>query len=142
MLTIEEVRPDTGTCKFCGQIFALTLSDEEWAEHLEKTGLSGETLGDEIATLRCKCKEGAKYRMRSESLFACSEIIEGTFRNEFPDIADLLQSVKGTVYGGHTVSKIVATLPGDKGQATISYGKDGMKVEYKKVLLTGASTGF
>jgi len=131
-----------GTCGFCGQTRMIEMSESEWKQKAEAAGITEHELADREATETCNCVSGANYRERIMALNIANDLIEGMFRNHYPEVADVLQEAKGIVYGGRTIRKITVTMPGEAGSATISYGKSGIKVEHRKVLHEEATTGF
>ena len=131
-----------GTCRFCGQMKTMEYTQDELLERIRQTGLEAVDIADEDATLQCRCQGAEENRVKHASLDGCDQIIEEMFRDSHPELADILQEAKGIVYGGKVVKKVTVTLPEGEGVGMISYGKDGLSVEFKKTLRTSASTGF
>ena len=139
---MEERVQHIGTCRFCGQMKTMEYTQDELLHRIMKTGMEAADIADEDATLQCRCPGAEDNRVMRASLDGCDQIIEEMFRETHPELADILQEAKGIVYGGKVVKKVTVTLPEGEGTGMISYGKDGLSVEFKKTLRTSASTGF
>ncbi len=110
----------TGTCNFCGQTKLIELPDDTpEAIRTEEAIME--------ATLHCNCREGSDWRASRWVIEKCSDNIEMMFRDNMPEIADLLQEGKSIVYNG-LVKRITCTTP-DGGVAAMY--KKGGSVELK-----------
>lgn len=131
-----------GSCRFCGQMKAVEYTEDELLDRIRIANKVAEDIADDDVTRGCTCKAAQAVREKEASLYACEQIIEEIFRNQYPELADILQEAKTVVYGGQVIKKVTATLPADGGVGTVSWGADGLSVEFKKTLRTSSSTGF
>ena len=93
----------TGTCNFCGQTKLIELPDDTpEAIRTEEAIME--------ATLHCNCREGSDWRASRWVIEKCSDNIEMMFRDNMPEIADLLQEGKSIVYNG-LVKRITCVTP-------------------------------
>lgn len=107
---MSETRTVNGTCRYCGQIKMITLTEDEWLEKFQETNQSAEDIADTMATEQCTCKEGSDWRADHWVMEQCRENIEEMFREDYEEIADLLQEAVPMVYH-QTVKKISITTP-------------------------------
>ena len=101
--------PHFGTCKFCGQMKAIDYSGEEWAVLIEETHLDPQEIADTKAMKDCSCPEGSNWRYNARILEETKNHIEALFREQYPDIADILQETKCLVWGGQIKRISVST---------------------------------
>lgn len=118
----------TGACRFCGQIKMITLSEEEWLERVRKTNKDADNIADDIATEECNCQEGSDFRADHYVMEQCRENIEAMFREDYEDIADLLQEAVPMVYYQRT-KRISVTTP-EHGTATMVRSGGNLKVKF------------
>ena len=123
-------RTVNGACKFCGQIKMITLSEDEWLERIKKENKAGETIADEIATEECNCKEGADFRADHYVIQQCRQNIEDMFRENYEEVADILQEAVPMVYY-QTVKKVTVVTP-EHGVATMTRSGGNMKIKFSQ----------
>lgn len=82
-----------GTCNFCGQTRYVDLPDST-PENVEAEEACHQ------ATVECSCKDGSDWRATQLVIERCSDNIELLFREDYPEIADILQDAKGIIYTG------------------------------------------
>ena len=123
-------RTVNGACKFCGQIKMITLSEDEWLERIKKENKAGETIADEIATEECNCKEGADFRADHYVIKQCRQNIEDMFRENYEEVADILQEAVPMVYY-QTVKKVTVVTP-EHGVATMTRSGGNMKIKFSQ----------
>ena len=131
-----------GACQYCGQMKAVEYTEDELLDRIRREDKVAEDIADDDVTHGCNCKAAQAAREREASLYACDQIIEEMFREQYAELADILQEAKSVVYGGKVIKKVTVTLPEEGGTGTISWGSEGLSVEFKKTLRTSASTGF
>lgn len=123
-------RTVNGACKFCGQIKMITLSEDEWLERIQKENKAPETIADEIATEECNCKEGADFRADHYVIQQCRQNIEDMFRENYEEVADILQEAVPMVYY-QTVKKVTVVTP-EHGVATMTRSGGNMKIKFSQ----------
>lgn len=123
-------RTVNGACKFCGQIKMITLSEDEWLERIQKENKKAETIADEIATEECNCKEGSDFRADHYVIEQCRQNIEEMFRENFEEVADILQEAVTMVYY-QTVKKVTVITP-EHGVATMTRSGGNMKIKFSQ----------
>ena len=123
-------RTVNGACKFCGQIKMITLSEDEWLERIKKENKAGATIADEIATEECNCKEGADFRADHYVIKQCRQNIEDMFRENYEEVADILQEAVPMVYY-QTVKKVTVVTP-EHGVATMTRSGGNMKIKFSQ----------
>ena len=106
-------RAVTGACRFCGQTKLITLTEDEWLERIQKTGDAAEDIADEIATEGCSCKVGSDWRADHYVMDQCRENVEAMFREEFEEVADILQEAVPMVYN-QQIKKISVMIRPDR----------------------------
>ena len=121
-------RTVNGACKFCGQIKMITLSEDEWLERFRKEDKEAEAIADEIATEECNCKEGSDWRADHYVMDQCRQNIENQFREDYEEIADLLQEAVPMIYH-QQIKKISITTP-EHGVATMTRSGGNMKIKF------------
>ena len=125
-----EERTVNGACRFCGQIKMITLTEDEWLERIRKENMKAESIADEIATEECNCKEGADYRADHYVMVQCRENIEEMFREDYEEIADLLQEAVPMIYY-QQIKKISITTP-EHGVALMTRNGGNMKIKFSQ----------
>lgn len=105
----------TGYCNFCGQGKVVEIPDET-PEHIR------DEEANHSASIECHCKEGSDWRANMLVIEKCYDNIEMMFRENYPDIADILQDAKGIVYNGD-IKRITCVTP--EGGIAAMYKKGG-----------------
>ncbi len=105
----------TGTCNFCGQTRMVDLPDNTAEEVLMEEACHQ-------ASLECNCKAGSDWRAAQLIIEKCSDNIEMLFREQHPDIADILQEAKWIIYAGE-VKRLTCITP--EGGVASMYKKGG-----------------
>ena len=121
-------RTVNGACKFCGQIKMITFSEEEWLERIQKENKAAGTIADEVATEECNCKEGSEFRADHYVIQQCRQNIEDMFRENYEEVADILQEAVPMVYY-QTVKKVTVVTP-EHGVATMTRSGGNMKIKF------------
>lgn len=124
------VRTVNGQCRFCGQIKMITLSEDEWLERIRKTNEAPEDIADDLATEQCTCKDGSDYRADHYVMDQCRQNIEDQFREDYEEIADLLQEAVPMIYY-QQIKKISITTP-EHGVATMTRSGGNMKIKFSQ----------
>lgn len=109
-----------GTCNFCGQTRYVDLPDST------PEGIETEEACHQ-ATVECNCKDGSDWRATQLVIERCSDNIELLFREDYPEIADILQDAKGIIYTGD-IKRITCVTP--EGGIVAMY-KKGESIELK-----------
>lgn len=125
-----EERTVNGACRFCGQLRMITLSEEEWLERIRIANKDGHEVADDLATEQCTCKEGADWRADNYVMDQCRENIEEMFRQDYEEIADLLQEAVPMVYY-QQIKKLSITTP-EHGVATMNRAGGNMKIKFSQ----------
>ena len=123
-------RTINGQCRFCGQIRMITLPEDEWLERIRKTNETGEDIADDLATEQCTCKDGSDYRADHYVMDQCRQNIEDQFREDYEEIADLLQEAVPMIYY-QQIKKISITTP-EHGVATMTRSGGNMKIKFSQ----------
>lgn len=123
-------RTVNGQCRFCGQIKMITLSEEEWLEQVTKTNETAEDIADDLATEQCTCKDGSDWRTDHYVMDQCRQNIENQFREDYEEIADLLQEAVPMIYH-QQIKKISITTP-EHGVATMTRSGGNMKIKFSQ----------
>lgn len=135
-----ETREKTGCCKFCGQLRIIEKTEDEWLDIIQKTNQDAQQIADEEATLSCNCKEGSDYRAEEWILQKCHDNIEIMFRDNNPEIADVLQEAKRMVYRQNVKKINVSTYDG--GTASMFRKQGDIVVRYTETHETEMQTGW
>lgn len=117
-----------GSCRFCGQVKMIALTEDEWLEKFRKTNKTAEELADDLATEQCNCNQGSDYRADHYVMEQCRENIEAMFRRDYEEIADILQEAVPMVYYQH-IKRISITTP-EHGVATMVRSAGNMKLKF------------
>ncbi len=125
-----EQRTVNGACRFCGQIRMITLPEDEWLERIRKTNKDGNEVADDLATEQCDCKEGSDFRTDHYVMVQCRENIEEMFREDYEEIADLLQEAVPMIYY-QQIKKISITTP-EHGVALMTRNGGNMKIKFSQ----------
>ena len=126
----QEQRTVNGSCRYCGQIKMITLPEEEWLERIQKTNKTGTAIADELATEQCDCREGSDWRADHYVMDQCRQNIEDMFREDQPDIAEILLEAVPMVYY-QQIKKISVTTP-EHGVATMNRSGGNMKIKFSQ----------
>lgn len=126
----EATRTVNGSCRYCGQIKMITLTEDEWLERIQRTNQDGNTIADTLATEQCTCKEGSDWRADHYVMDQCRENIEDMFRQDYEEIADLLQEAVPMVYY-QQIKKLSITTP-EHGVATMNRAGGNMKIKFSQ----------
>lgn len=121
-------KAQSGTCRFCGQVKMITLSEDEWLERIRTSGKSGTEIADDMATEQCTCKQGSDWRTENYVMMQCRDNIEEMFREEYEEIADLLQEAVPMVYR-QDIKRVSVTTP-EHGVATMTRIGGNMKLKF------------
>ena len=121
-------RTVNGACRFCGQVKMITLSEDEWLERIRKENKKGDEIADDLATEQCSCNQGSDYRADHYVMEQCRHNIEDMFRDEFEEIADLLQEAVPMVYYQH-IKRVSITTP-EHGVATMNRSGGNLKIKF------------
>lgn len=124
----EEIRPQTGNCKFCGQTKIVNLTETEWLAAIKESNLSGQELADMVVMDQCTCKEGAGWRHNRQIMQQADGYIEFLFREKYPEIADTLQEAKALVWGGQ-IKRITASTQ-DSGTAVMYRSNEKLEIKF------------
>jgi len=125
-----------GTCAFCGQerLIEWPEEDPDGGEFDQVEEAASAYLTERLATEQCTCREGQEFRDRKRVISACKRNIEDTFRDSYPEVADIMQEVKELIYDG-SIGRVTIRV-GENGTAKIYRAKDGIKIEFEKRLKT------
>lgn len=126
----EATRTLNGSCRYCGQIKMITLTEDEWLERIQRTNQDGDTIADTLATEQCTCKEGSDWRADHYVMDQCRENIEDMFRQDYEEIADLLQEAVPMVYY-QQIKRLSITTP-EHGVATMHRTGGNMKIKFSQ----------
>lgn len=126
----EKTKTVNGSCRYCGQIRMITLTEEEWLEQIRKTNLEASAIADTMATEQCTCREGSDWRADHYVMDQCRQNIEDMFREDYEEIADLLQEAVPMVYY-QQIKKLSITTP-EHGVATMNRAGGNMKIKFSK----------
>lgn len=121
-------RTVNGSCRFCGQVKMIALTEDEWLEKIRKTNKSAEDLADDLATEQCSCNQGSDYRADHYVMEQCRQNIENMFRRDYEEIADILQEAVPMVYY-QQIKRISITTP-EHGVATMVRSAGNMKLKF------------
>lgn len=120
----------TGACRFCGQTKMITLTEDEWLDRIRKTDKEADEIADDIATEECTCSAGSDFRADHYVMDQCRENIEEMFREEYEDIADLLQEAVPMVYY-QRVKRVSITTP-EHGIASMVRSGGNLKIKFSQ----------
>ena len=104
------------------------MTEDEWLNRIAETNQSAQEIADYIATEGCTCKEGSDWRADRYVLKQCEENIEAMFRENYPEIADLLQGIKAAVWGNKLKRITVTTHEG--GTATMYRSGGNIEIRF------------
>ena len=121
-------RTVNGACRFCGQVRMITLSEDEWLERIRKTNKKAEEIADGLATEQCDCNQGSGWRADHYVMEQCRKDIEDMFREDYEEIADLLQEAVPMIYH-QQIKRISITTP-EHGVATMTRSGGNMKIKF------------
>ena len=124
----EETRPQIGNCKFCGQTKIIDLTEDEWLEAIIETNMVAQDIADEIAMEQCTCREGAGWRHNKKVIEMTRDHIELMFRDQYPEIADILQEAKTLVWSGPI--KKLAVCTNDSGTAIMYRSNEKLEIKF------------
>ena len=124
----NDAKTKTGVCHFCGQTRMISLPEDEWLEMIRKTNKDADQLADDLATEQCTCNQGSEYRADHYVMEQCRHNIEDMFREEFEEIADLLQEAVPMVYYQH-IKRVSITTP-EHGVATMNRSGGNLKIKF------------
>lgn len=130
----DEIKSVTGTCQFCGQIRMIEKSEDEWLELIQKMNKSGKYIADFLATIECTCRDGLEWRAEQGVLKKAGEHIEFIFRDEYPEIADILQETKELIW--HQQIKKIQIITPENYSARMIRSKGQLKVFFEKKNVT------
>ena len=119
---MSEENTRMGNCLFCGQTRIIELPLEDLLDRIKKTGKAAEDIADYEASRECKCKEGSAWREDQRVQEDCEQNIEEMFRDDYPEIAEIFQGVKGIIWRKRLKKISIATNEG--GNASM-YRKEG-----------------
>lgn len=126
----EETRTVNGSCRYCGQIKMITLTEDEWLEKIKETNQKANDIADVLATEQCTCREGSEWRADHYVMDQCRQNIEDMFRKDYPDIAELLLEAVPMIYY-QEVKRISITTP-EHGTASMVRSGGNMKIKFSQ----------
>ena len=130
----------TGACRFCGQTKLVTLTEDEWLERIMEKDKDPEDIANDMATEECTCREGSDWRADKLVISRCRENIEAMFREEYAEIADILQEAVPMVYS-QEVKRISVVTP-ESGLATLVRSGGNLKIKFTQKHETELTASF
>ena len=121
-------RTVNGACRFCGQVKMIALSEDEWLEKIKETNKEATQIADDLATEQCDCTQGSDWRADHYVMEQCRKNIEDMFREDYEEIADLLQEAVPMIYH-QQIKRISITTP-EHGVATMTRSGGNMKIKF------------
>ena len=126
----EKTKTVNGSCRYCGQIKMITLTEDEWLEKIRQTNQDANDIADTLVTEQCSCREGQDWRRDHYAMDQCRQKIEDKFREDYPDIADMLLEAVPMIY--YQEIKRISISTQEHGTASMIRSGGNMKIKFSQ----------